>query len=127
MGRLRQILPGIDSHIVVKLSASAMTSYRFTNNWQGAMLGWEMSPGQLAEGRLPNTTPIKNLYLVGHWTQPGGGITPVIVSAQRVARTILTGKDDNRDLAADYFAFRSHNPTGQRRGEPLTVMQKAGL
>src|ERR1700730_2133525 len=104
-GRLRQILPGIDSHIVVKLSASAMTSYRFTNNWQGAMLGWEMSPGQLAEGRLPNTTPIKNLYLVGHWTQPGGGITPVIVSAQHVARTILTGKDNNRDLAAEYFAF----------------------
>ena len=46
---------GIDSHIVVKLSATAMTSHRFTNNWQGAMLGWEMSPGQLAEGRLPNS------------------------------------------------------------------------
>ena len=111
MGRLRQILPGIDSHIVVKLSATAMTSHRFTNNWQGAMLGWEMSPGQLAEGRLPNSTTVKNLYLVGHWTQPGGGITPVIVSAQRVARTILSGKDDNRDLAAEYFAFRSgHSP-----------------
>jgi len=107
MERLRQILPGIDSHIVVKLSATAMTSYRFTNNWQGAMLGWEMSPGQLAEGRLPNSTTVKNLYLVGHWTQPGGGITPVIVSAQRVARIILSGKDDNRDLAAEYFGFRS--------------------
>ncbi len=107
MGRLRQILPGIDKHIVVKMSASALTSYRFTNNWQGAMLGWEMSPGQLAEKRLPNMTSIKNLHLVGHWTQPGGGITPVIVSAQRVARTILTGKDDTRDLAAEYFAFRS--------------------
>ena len=110
MARLRQILPGIDSHIVVKLSASAMTSYRFTNNWQGAMLGWEMSPGQLAEGRLPNTTPVKNLYLVGHWTQPGGGITPVIVSAQRVARMVLTGKDAGRDLAAEYFSFKSGNP-----------------
>jgi prolycopene isomerase len=107
MTRLRQILPGIDSHIVVKLSATAMTSNRFTNNWQGAMLGWEMSPEQLAEGRLPNSTTVKNLHLVGHWTQPGGGITPVIVSAQRVARTILTGKQDTRDLAADYFAFRS--------------------
>jgi prolycopene isomerase len=122
MGRLRQILPGIDSHIVVKLSASAMTSYRFTNNWQGAMLGWEMSPGQLAEGRLPNSTPIKNLYLVGHWTQPGGGITPVIVSAQRVARSILTGKDDNRDLAAEYFAFRSGDAP-----QPSIVTQKASL
>ncbi|HTM48624.1 MAG TPA: NAD(P)/FAD-dependent oxidoreductase [Bryobacteraceae bacterium] len=112
MTRLRQILPGIDAHIVVKLSATAMTSNRFTNNWQGAMLGWEMSPDQLAEGRLPNSTTVKNLHLVGHWTQPGGGITPVIVSAQRVARTILTGKQDTRDLAADYFAFRSGKTAG---------------
>ncbi len=107
MARLRQILPGIDEHVVVSLSATAMTSHRFTGNWQGAMLGWEMSPGQLGAGRLPNNTPIENLYLVGHWTQPGGGITPVIVSAQRVARMILTGKNSDRDLAAEYFAFRS--------------------
>src|SRR5260221_25601 len=40
MGRLRQILPGLDEHIVVKLSATAMTSNRVTNNWHGAMLGW---------------------------------------------------------------------------------------
>jgi len=45
------------------------------------------------------------LYLTGHWTQPGGGITPVIVSAQRVAKAILTGKDDS-ELAGQYFGFR---------------------
>ncbi len=107
MGRLGQILPGLDNHIVVKLSATAMTSYRFTGNWQGAMLGWEMSPGQLGANRLPTSTPFENLHLVGHWTQPGGGITPVIVSAQRVARNILSGKDSSRQLAADYFSFRA--------------------
>lgn len=107
MNRLRGILPGIDDHIVVRLSATAHTSWRFTYNWHGAMLGWEMSPDQLGAGRLPNTTPVENLFLVGHWTQPGGGITPVIVSAQRVARMILTGKDNDRELARDYFAFRA--------------------
>ena len=107
MARLNQILPGLNDHLVVKLSASAMTSYRFTNNWHGAMLGWEMSPEQLGSSRLPVHTPIENLFLCGHWTQPGGGITPVIVSAQRVARMILTGKDSGRDLARDYFAFRT--------------------
>jgi prolycopene isomerase len=105
--RLRSVLPGIDEHIVVRLSASALTSYNYTNNWQGAMLGWEMSPDQLGSARLPNATPVENLYLVGHWTQPGGGITPVIISAQRVARTILTGKTPRADLAAQYFSFRS--------------------
>jgi len=107
MGHLRRIFPGIDDHIVVRVAASAMTSYRFTGNHQGAMLGWEMSPEQLGAGRLPFYTPVRNLFLTGHWTQPGGGITPVIVSAQRVAKTILTGKDDDREMAARYFEFQS--------------------
>jgi len=107
MDRLRQILPGIDDHIVVRLGASAFTSYRFTGNYQGAMLGWEMSPDQLGDGRLPFYTPVRNLYLAGHWTQPGGGITPVIVSAQRVSRTILSGGDAAFDLGAKYVGFHS--------------------
>jgi phytoene dehydrogenase-like protein len=106
MDRLRGIFPELDAHIVVRLGATAMTAQRFTGNYQGAMLGWEMSPDQLGAGRLPFYTPVQNLYLTGHWTQPGGGITPVIVSAQRVARTILTGKDSSRDLASQYFAFQ---------------------
>lgn len=93
MQRLRTVLPEIDRHVVVNLSASALTSYRFTNNWQGAMLGWEMSPEQLGAARPSNLTPIANLYLTGHWTRPGGGVTPVIVSAQRTAGAILSGKD----------------------------------
>jgi len=92
MARLRQILPGIEDHIVVKSSATALTSFRYTNNWQGAMLGWEMSPQQLGAARLPSATPIDNLYLTGHWTRPGGGVTPVIISAQRVAQSILSGR-----------------------------------
>jgi len=102
MKRLSTILPGIEEHIVYSSSASAMTSYRFTNNWQGAMLGWEMSPNQLGPGRPPINTPIRNLFLTGHWTQPGGGVTPVIVSAQRVAEAILSGRED-QELASRYF------------------------
>ncbi|MCI0366583.1 MAG: hypothetical protein L0219_22190 [Phycisphaerales bacterium] len=93
---------------MVRLGATAMTAQRFTGNHQGAMLGWEMSPEQLGAGRLPFLTPVQNLYLTGHWTQPGGGITPVIVSAQRVARTILAGKESSSgDLASQFFAFQA--------------------
>jgi hypothetical protein len=70
-----------------------------------------MSAEQLGPGRLPVYTPVRNLYLTGHWTQPGGGITPVIISAQRVAKAILSGKDEGRDIAAEYFGF---HPTVQR-------------
>lgn len=114
MARLRTALPDIDDHIVVKMGASALTSYRFTGNYQGAMLGWEMSPQQLGTGRLPFYTPVRNVYLTGHWTQPGGGITPVIVSARRVAKAILSGKDEDRHMASQYFSFRERSaPLGE--------------
>lgn len=88
---LERMIPGIGERIVVRSSASARTSWRFTLNHGGAMLGWEMSPEQLGAGRPAPETAIRGLHCVGHWTQPGGGITPVIVSAQRVAQTVLHG------------------------------------
>ena len=54
------------------------------------MLGWEMSPNQLGENRIGVVGPIKGLYFTGHWVQPGGGITPVIISAVQAAKAVLT-------------------------------------
>jgi phytoene dehydrogenase-like protein len=81
LGHLERLLPGFSEKTVVRLSASAATSHRYTLNHHGAMLGWEMSPDQLGDGRPGIESPLKNLFCVGHWTRPGGGITPVIVSA----------------------------------------------
>jgi prolycopene isomerase len=88
MARLEAVLPGIGPHIVVRQTASANTAWRFTLNLHGAMLGWEMSPEQLGDQRPGTESPIRGLYMVGHWTRPGGGITPVIVSAMRVAAEV---------------------------------------
>ncbi|MEM7583186.1 MAG: NAD(P)/FAD-dependent oxidoreductase [Acidobacteriota bacterium] len=89
LGHLDKVIPGVRDRIVVHLSASAKTAWRFTLNQAGAMLGWEMSPDQLGEDRPDIMGPVDNLFLVGHWTRPGGGITPVIVSAQHVAEAVL--------------------------------------
>lgn len=86
---LERCLPGLSEKVAVKLSASAQTSYRYTLNHHGAMLGWEMSPGQLGDLRPGVEGPFKNLYFVGHWARPGGGITPVMISAMRAAKRIL--------------------------------------
>jgi phytoene dehydrogenase-like protein len=88
MDNLERLIPGFAAKVVVKCSASALTSYRYTLNHHGAMLGWEMSPDQLGHHRMDVVGPIKNLYFVGHWVQPGGGITPVIMSAMKVAKLI---------------------------------------
>ena len=97
-GHLDRMLPGLSEHVVVASSASALTSRRFTWNHQGAMLGWEMSPAQLGTGRPAISGLVPDLHLVGHWTQPGGGITPVIVSAQQAARAVLAGRATVPDL-----------------------------
>ena len=76
-------------HRVVQLSATARTAERFTLNYAGAMLGWEMSPEQLGAARPGVENPLLGLTLVGHWTRPGGGITPVIVSALRAVESLL--------------------------------------
>lgn len=91
LSHLERLIPGFAERIVVKTSASARTAWRFTRNHQGAMLGWEMSPEQLGNGRPDVMSKIRNLYSVGHWTRPGGGVTPVIVSAQQVAAAIVRG------------------------------------
>jgi phytoene dehydrogenase-like protein len=110
MRNLERVMPGFSGKVVVKLSASALTSQRFTLNHQGAMLGWEMSPDQLGENRPALNGVLKNLYFVGHWTQPGGGITPVIVSAMQVARKITGGTQQSyfapNDLGLNYPASR---------------------
>jgi len=93
---LERIMPGFSEKIVVCMSASALTSWRYTLNYQGAMLGWEMSPEQFGERRPGIRGPLRNLYLTGHWTQPGGGITMVIISAMRVAEMIHGGFENRQ-------------------------------
>lgn len=88
LGHLERIIPRFSERISVQLSASARTSFRFTLNEGGSMLGWEMSPGQLGEERPGVEGPVEGLYYTGHWTRPGGGITPVIVSAMKAAGAI---------------------------------------
>jgi phytoene dehydrogenase-like protein len=97
LAHLQRLIPEFQSKIVLQQSASARTSHRFTLNYHGAMLGWEMSPDQLGDRRPDVQSPINGLLFVGQWTRPGGGITPVIVSAIRVAR-IVTGATARRPL-----------------------------
>lgn len=96
MGNLERVIPGFSKYVVVSLAGSALTSYRFTLNHHGAMLGWELSPDQTTTSRPDVTCPIRNLYFVGHWTRPGGGITPVMISARRVAQIIIDSPQDWR-------------------------------
>jgi len=82
-------LPGLEQSIRFLDVGTPRTMERYTRNTDGAIYGWEVSPGQVGPGRLEMQTPIDRLHLVGHWTHPGGGVNGVVWSGVQAARTVL--------------------------------------
>lgn len=76
----RRFLPGLRKAIEVKEIGTPLTNLRFTGNYRGGIYGWDQTLDNAMPNRLPQTTPIKGLYLAGAWTQPGGGYGGVIWS-----------------------------------------------
>jgi prolycopene isomerase len=74
------LLPGLRKAIEVKEIGTPLTNVRYTKNYRGAIYGWDQTLDNSTPRRLPHNTPIKNLYLSGAWTQPGGGYGAVIPS-----------------------------------------------
>lgn len=79
----------LSKHIVVKKIFTPEDLFDFSGAQKGAMYGWENSVSQSLISRLGQTTPINNLYLAGHWTVPGCGVSSAIISGWMVARKII--------------------------------------
>ncbi len=89
MQNVESKFPGLKAHTLMMEGATPRTMERYTSNLTGSIYGWEVSPTQVGRGRLQHKTPIKGLYLSGHWSQPGGGIYGVLVSGVQTAQMIL--------------------------------------
>jgi len=87
--RAEKIIPGLSKHIVYQEFWSPATIDTYDLCGRDASMGWACSPKQIGPKRLAHTTPIKNLYLSGHWTQPAVGVLSVTVSGLTCARMIL--------------------------------------
>jgi len=74
------VLPGLSESIEVKEIGTPLTNWRYTRNYRGAIYGWDQTMNNTGPNRVPHSTPIKNLYLAGAWTQPGHGYGAVVPS-----------------------------------------------
>lgn len=84
--------PGLSSHVVASETATRRTVHNYTGNSRGAVYGWSSEPGQFGSDRLAMRTPVPNLFLCGHWTEPGAGVAAAVVSgalASRCAASVL--------------------------------------
>lgn len=89
INQLEVYIPDIKKYIEVKEAATPKTLERYTLNRNGAAYGWAVTVDQMWDNRLPQKTPIDNLYLTGHWTRPGPGIAAVVSSGWSVANLIM--------------------------------------
>ena len=71
VARASAVIPGLGEAVVVRKVATPMTMERYTFNTGGAAFGWANIPQQCGAHRPGPRTPVRNLYLAGHWTFPG--------------------------------------------------------
>ncbi len=88
--RAEKYYPGLSQYIEVMEVGTPRTMERYTLNPQGTIFGWEFSEEQSMMKRLPQDTPIDNLYLAGAWTFPCGGQSAVVMSGRMCADKILS-------------------------------------
>ena len=94
--RLEKRFPDITSKVEVVDVSTPATFIRYTNNWKGSYEGWLPSI-QLSGKTLTETLPgLKNFFMVGHWTRPGGGLPPAAMSARKIVGNIC--KQDGKDF-----------------------------
>jgi prolycopene isomerase len=87
--RIKEHFPSLYRNISFINVSTPLTLERYTGNQKGATYGFSQIVSQSGIKRLPQVTPVKNLYLSSAWTQPGGGICGVMLSGMQVSGIIL--------------------------------------
>ncbi|MDH5510495.1 MAG: NAD(P)/FAD-dependent oxidoreductase [Nitrospinota bacterium] len=88
LNRLEKLIPGAREHIEYMEASTPVTMKRFTANPGGAAYGFAQVPGQAGLSRLPNKSPVENLYYCSAWGMPGGGFSGAIFAGRDCARKI---------------------------------------
>ncbi|AEA45497.1 phytoene desaturase family protein [Fluviicola taffensis] len=98
------LVPNLRKHILYCDVATPITHYRYTGNKNGTMMA--QKPGkENYQGKVASyITPVKNLYLSGHWADLGGGIPIAIKSSINTTLLVLQKEDKKRfKLLANYM------------------------
>ncbi|MBA7594366.1 4,4'-diapolycopene oxygenase [subsurface metagenome] len=88
------------------LAATPLTFERYTYNERGSFMGWKVDKAHYGKF-IPQTTPIENLYLVGHWVFPGFGVPGVMASGYYLTKNIL--EKDKIDLEGRMKSYLENN------------------
>ena len=82
-------IPDFSKYILFKDAATPHTLSRYTLNYKGASFGWASIPSQLTIPSLRKPSFIQGLYLCGHWTTLGIGVSGAAYVGKDTAKIIL--------------------------------------
>ena len=94
----------IQSHLIDCNVATPITLWRYTKNHQGTMMGQKPGKKNSMLGISKYTTPLKGLYIGGHWAEMGGGVPIAVKAAFNTALLVLKERKHNYfKVYSDYF------------------------
>ncbi len=86
----------IKSHILFFDVSTPITYFRYTGNKNGSIMGTRPGKINMQLVVAHYKTPIKNLFVSGHWAELGGGVPIAVQSAMNASLLVL--KNENRAL-----------------------------
>jgi phytoene dehydrogenase-like protein len=88
-------LGNVKDHVKVIDVATPATAIRYTNNWQGSLMGWGWGTRVpvWTQRELPN---LGNFYMTGQWITPAGGLPSVLMDGKKLAGKIC--KKDGKEF-----------------------------
>jgi phytoene desaturase len=78
--QLEKRVPNVRAHIKKQIIFTPQDLNRFSGATNGAMYGWACTIDQVLINRFPQKSVVKELYHVGHWSDPGPGVTVAVIS-----------------------------------------------
>ena len=91
---ISDVWPGIGTQVEMVDVATPYTYWRYTLNRRGAYEGFDITP-ETINTKLKRTLPgLRNFYMAGQWTSPGGGVVPSLMTGRHAV--MLLCHDDNK-------------------------------
>ncbi|MGK0385061.1 MAG: prolycopene isomerase [Bacteroidia bacterium] len=87
----------ISSHIEYCDIATPITHWRYTGNRQGSLMGARPGKANMQAKIAGHRTPVKNLWLSGHWADLGGGVPIAVKTALNSSLLVI------RELKPEVF------------------------
>lgn len=113
-----KIAPGLRKHILFYDIATPVTHWRYTGNTGGSMMATKPNRFNMMKKVATYHTPLKNLFIGGHWAELGGGI-PIAVKAGANS-SLLILKKENKQAFRLLASFMDGKKT-------IEDIEKAGL